>query len=315
MQIPLTTLLLVILCSVAQAQEVTTTGFGSNYDEALQNAKVSATEVAAGTFITGNRELVNGNYSESIGQYNGGIVQHVIVKSAEETDGLYKVVIKAEVNLDKVNRVIIPNNVPISTRAVDAVNNMRKALDTWNAINKASHPFTIVTDSVKFDVIDQSTVKIGYSFHAKWNPKWVDDVKQFVKVAGHSINQNTRAMVCINSLGYVSDYDCYEMSAIPHKSYLPRTIKYVVILNFRDGTSVQYETASMGVYSNHTQTQSTYYFNPYRKIRASWFRPGGEAESMDINEDITVAEYREFTVSPSEADKIAGMTIKTIYDN
>ena len=306
----LTTLLLACTCNIVQAVEVTANGYGASYDEALQNAKIAATESAASTFITGKRELNNGVYSETVGQYNGGIVQHVTVVSTEVKSGLYKVVIKADVRMDKVNRVIIPNTVDTSPRVTDAVNDMNKTLDAWDAINKASHPFSILTDDVTFHIQDQSTVKVVYRFHAMWNPKWIDDVKQLVKVAGHSVDEKTRAVVCINSVGYESPFSCDGISAIPRDNYLPGNIQYAVVLHLRNGASVQYAKASMGVYSNHTHDQSTYRFVPYRTLPSGWFTPRIEVEAMDINKDITVREVGEFTVSPTVADSITGITIE-----
>ncbi len=303
-------LMLACICNIAQAVEVTTNGYGASYDEALQNAKISATESAASTFITGKRELVNGEFSETVGQYNGGIVQRVVVISSAVKSGLYKVVIKADVQVEKVNRVIVPNTVDTSPRVTDAVGDMNKTLDAWDAINKASRPFSIVTDDVTFHIQDQSTVKVVYKFHAMWNPKWIDDVEQLVKVAGHSVDEKTRAVVCINSVGYESPFACDGMSAIPRNNYLPSDIQYAVVLHLRNGTSVQYAQASMGVYSNHTQTQSTYGFTPYRRVPSGWFTPGIEVEALDINKDITVREVGEFTVTPTVADSITGITIE-----
>jgi hypothetical protein len=148
----LTILILACTCSNVQAVEVSATGYGVNYDEALQNAKVSATEFAASTFITGKRELTNGEFSETVGQYNGGVVQRVVVDSTEVKGDLYKVVIKADVSMDKVNRVIAPNTVDTTLQATLAVNDMKKVLDAWYAIGKTSHPFAIVTDNVRFEV-------------------------------------------------------------------------------------------------------------------------------------------------------------------
>jgi hypothetical protein len=67
----------------------------------------------------------------------------------------------------------------------------------------------------------------------------------------------------------------------------------------------------MGVFSNHTQTQSTYLFHPHRRLTSGWFAPSIEVEAMDINKDITVREVREFSVSPSLADSITGVTVES----
>jgi len=303
-------LILACASSNVQAADVTATGYGASYDEALQNAKVSATESVAGTFITGKRELINGEFSETAGQYNGGVLQQVRVVSTDVKSGLYRVVITTDVQLGKVNRIIVPNTVETSPRVIDAVNDMRKTLDAWDAINKASRPFSIVTDDVKFYIQDKYSVRVVYRFHAMWNPKWIDDVKQLVKVAGHSINERTRAVVCINSVGYESDFACDGMSAIPQDNYLPRYIQYAVVLHLKDGQAIQHMKASMGVYSNHTQTQSTYLFHPHRRLPSGWFASGIEVEAMDINKDITVREIGEFTVSPILADSITGITVE-----
>ena len=64
-----TLLALALASSFAFADEVTVTGYGSNYNAALENAKVVALEKGASTFIIAESNARNGRVEEKIDQY------------------------------------------------------------------------------------------------------------------------------------------------------------------------------------------------------------------------------------------------------
>ena len=191
MKSQLLALALACACNSVQAVEVTATGYGGSSDEALQNAKVLATEYAASTFVTGKQELIDGKYKETLGQYNGGFIRHIDVKSIEVNAGIYKVTILVDVNTDKINTVVedqktatLDKNIVAKVmQSVDEIDSTKKA---WEALNSASDPFVITLDNSEYSVDDnnayhQKYVNITYHFYATWNPKWIDDAKHLVK--------------------------------------------------------------------------------------------------------------------------------------
>lgn len=179
----LSILTLACVCNVAQAIEVTAIGYGSSSDEALQNAKVLATEYAASTFVTGKQELLNGKYKETLGQYNGGLIQKFVVKSTAVHAGVYEVTILADINADKINTIITTGNVAPNTFSAQLEKIQDEHEKTRNAllaIDNASPRYGVVVDSSTYQ-IDQNETTIIYRFHVLWTPKWIDDVRQLAK--------------------------------------------------------------------------------------------------------------------------------------
>ena len=60
-----TALALLFAATFANAAEVKVTGYGSNYDSALENAKVAALEQGASTFIMSERNAKANRVNES----------------------------------------------------------------------------------------------------------------------------------------------------------------------------------------------------------------------------------------------------------
>lgn len=171
------------VCNIAQAMEVTATGYGSSSYEALQNAKVLATEYAASTFVTNKQELLNGKYKETLAQYNGGLIQKFVLKSTQIKAGVYKVTILADVNVDKINTIITTGNVApntFSSQLEKAQDEHQKTTQALVAIDNASPRFGVVVDNSTYQV-DHNETTITYKFHVLWTPKWIDDVRQLAQ--------------------------------------------------------------------------------------------------------------------------------------
>ena len=177
-------LLLAVILLVATASfaaEVTITGTGASTEEALQNAKLLATEAVAGTFITGREDLHNDQYSEHSGQYNGGVIQHYEVTSSSINNGLYSVTIHAEVDTSKINTVVVTEGAAapykFAPQVMKAASNYQRTLDAITAINTASPKFTISILSSSFALQGENTT-LTYHLQITWTPKWVDDIKK-----------------------------------------------------------------------------------------------------------------------------------------
>ena len=192
MKLILPVLILACVCSIAQAVEVTATGYGSSSDEALQNAKVLATEYAASTFVTGKQELLNGKYKEELGQYNGGLIQKFVVKSTVIKAGVYEVTILADVSADKINTIISTGNVAPNTFSAQlekAQNEHERTSQALLAIDNASPRYGVVVDSSTFQIYKNDTT-ITYKLHVQWTPKWIDDVRQLAKTINRPLRSS-----------------------------------------------------------------------------------------------------------------------------
>jgi hypothetical protein len=225
------------MCNLVQAVEVSSTGYGSSFDEALQNAKVLATEYAASTFITGKQELVDGKYKEALGQYNGGLVRKYEVTNTSTNSGMYNVTILANVDTRKVNEIITNGDVAVNVvvpqveQKIDDLNKIRAA---WQAISATSNPFAYAVDSVKYDV-DGSDMDIKYQLHMQWNPKWVDDSKQLAAAINQPINAQTHDALCWTSKKQPQP-QCSNVGVVPMEQ-LYSGLTFKATLHFIDGTT------------------------------------------------------------------------------
>ena len=222
---------------MAQAIEVTATGYGSSSDEALQNAKVLATEYAASTFVTGKQELLNGKYNETLGQFNGGLIQTFVVKSTVIKAGVYEVTILADVNADKINTIITSGNVApnrFSSQLERIQDEHRKTAQALAAIDNASPRYGVVVDSSTYQLNHNETT-ITYKFHVLWTPKWIDDVRQLARTINRPLKSSwfsrpkvdrQDSVVCFDEYRTNLPYDpslCYAMLELPdtlHRSIL-----------------------------------------------------------------------------------------------
>ena len=237
--------ILCLVCNFAQAVEVTATGYGSGSDEALQNAKVLATEYAASTFVTGKQEVIDGKYKATLGQYNGGLVQKYVVKGTAINEGVYAVTILADVNTDKINEIITNGDTATNTvvpQIEKAFDDIHKVQAAWVAISAASDPFVFAVDDVKY-VIDGEDVQSEYHLHMKWNPKWLDDAKQLAKAINHPIDEKTKEAVCWYQKKQENSI-CSDIIVLPMEQLYAR-VPFNVTLHFLDGTTelLAYEKA------------------------------------------------------------------------
>ena len=260
--------ILCFICNFAQAVEVTATGYGSSSDEALQNAKVLATEYAASTFVTGKQEVIDGKYKETLGQYNGGLVQKYVVKSTAINEGVYAVTILADVNTDKINE-IITNGDTATNKAVpqieQAYNDINKIKAAWVAISAASDPFVFAVDNIKYELDpgDTKTVFSRYSLHMQWNPKWVDDARQLAKTMNHPIDEKTSGAVCWD--GKKQKILCGNVSVVPMDQLYDRVV-FDVTLHFLDGTTELIKQTQ----AYAPATPALYTYNKWFRIMPTW---------------------------------------------
>jgi hypothetical protein len=250
MKLTILALILAGVCNMAQAIEVTATGYGSSSDEALQNAKVLATEYAASTFVTGKQELLNGKYKETLGQYNGGLIEKFVVKSTRIKTGIYEVTILADVNADKINTIITTGNVApntFSSQLERIQDEYRKTAEALAAIENTTPRFGVVVDSSTYQVDDNRTT-ITYRFHVLWTPKWIDDVRQLAKAINRSLKtgwfsrariDRQESVVCFNEYRTNQPYNpdtCFAMLELPDT--LHHTILIKATIHRIDGTQI-----------------------------------------------------------------------------
>lgn len=190
------------LLTGASATEVEATGYGSNFDQQLKNAKLDALQKVVGTFIVGDQQYSSEDKKvfEKIYEYHGGYIKDFDIIDVQSD----KVIIKADVEVVKDNRIIINEG-----SAVDSIS-LNQML---NIHNRKSEILKTLDDPKKAFAISSSDSKVTAKNHLvnfstnnviTWQPKWISDLKTFVthsevegsshtnvreKVAGSVLNQ------------------------------------------------------------------------------------------------------------------------------
>lgn len=166
---------LLFLTSVAVAEEVKVTGYGANYNSALENAKVAALEKGASTFMIGESTARNNRVTEEIDQYNGGIINKYEVVGQRRTDSGVEVTIVADV-VPKNNKVLhgkTPFNVNF-----DEYQQRERIVNRLDNVGKAIHA-TVVNNQTK---IGRYETTVRGTVLLQWQPKWLSDMKSLGKV-------------------------------------------------------------------------------------------------------------------------------------
>lgn len=174
-----TLLLLCVVAGLCNAEEVVTTGYGDNFDSALRNAKITAIEKVTGTWINSEHKVHNGNLTEDIVQYNGGVIKKYEVLSYSNNE----VKIKADVDVIKDNRV--------GSKSATISEEMRSKLierqSNTDQIYKAVKSLDDKNKALRLDVKNIEYVNKG-SFtqvfvigNLVWIPKWQSDVRSLAE--------------------------------------------------------------------------------------------------------------------------------------
>lgn len=242
-----------LVCNLSQAAEVTATGYGGSYEESLQNAKVLATEQAASTFITSKQELIDGKFKEILKQYSGGLVRKYKVTNTLINKGVYEITITADVNADKINKIIENGEsspMAVAAQIEKAIDEHDKTASALTAISAISNPFAVVVDGAEYVLTDDGeTIRATYHMHLVWNPKYVDDLKQLVTAVDRNSGSSAKE-ICFGSKS-ANNFRCGGITILPNNNLwrqrsIPATIQYA------DGRTSRPVFASM--FTDHHST-------------------------------------------------------------
>lgn len=182
-----TLLALLFACSSALAEEVTVTGYGTNYHAALDNAKVSALEKGASTFIIAESNARNGRVDEKIDQYNGGVIKTYRIVEHRSTPIGYEVTIVADV-VPK-NNTVKRTTTPLDLQ-FDEYEKRERVVRRLDDVGKAIHA-NIANPQTK---IGRDETTISTNIELSWQSKWLSDMKLFTSTINEKgkTTSNTR---------------------------------------------------------------------------------------------------------------------------
>jgi hypothetical protein len=172
------------------AEVVTVTGYGQDYNQSLTNAKIAALEKVAGTFIISDTSWkTDETVFEQIKQYNGGVIKsYDIIKSSE-----HEVTIKADVDVNKDNRILFQSNSidpKVKDELASSIDNYNKKRAIINELDNPKKAFFVKTGDMQFKPQGQF-VNIKIDNQMLWQPKWISDVESFTKLSGNEGSTHT----------------------------------------------------------------------------------------------------------------------------
>ena len=290
---------------LAHPVEVTTSGYGSTYKEAVNNAKMNATEKATNTFITSKQESVQGKFKERIAQYNGGFITSVNVTDTEMFQGQYKVTIDANVDIEKINTVIESPTVDITDKTISDFNKILHheldATDAWNALDEVSDRFAVAIMDHSFDV-DGRYVNAIYKIGVVWNPKWFDDAKklsQATSIPLQSVPENNPIAMCFSA------DECFFQSKFPAMR-TPEIMKFNVVMTYDNGQETQV-----------IQRGLTTPFIAFGKLQigsSGWFSKKYDTLTMSMNKRSINYLNLDFRIESTKFGHLKSITITPIKD-
>ncbi len=183
--------LLACLSLGAQAAEVTVTGYGKSVDEALTNAKTAAVGQVTGTFVTGQSTLDGDTYRSRTDQYNGGRIRKHEILSVDEENGLFVVRIRADVDTDKINTVIVSNGAEVPALVADQLDQARddheKTRRIVEALDDPAQAFAVEVTKVTYRNRGELT-DLTIEGQIVYSPKWYDDVRVMARTIGRKVD-------------------------------------------------------------------------------------------------------------------------------
>jgi hypothetical protein len=193
-----TLLSLLIMSSIASAEEVRVTGYGATYNSALENAKTQALEKGASTFIIGENRARNGHVTEEIDQYNGGVIKTYTIVSRNSTHIGYEVEIIADV---------VPKN---NSMKRNSGTSLDIDFEDYDKRERVVRHLDNVSTAIRADVMPTShkigryETTVNTNVVLSWQPKWISDMKSFASVVNQKGNtsNNIRDRVTGSAISY-----------------------------------------------------------------------------------------------------------------
>jgi len=179
-----TVLALLFAATFANAAEVKVTGYGSNYDAALENAKVAALEQGASTFIMSERNAKGNRVDESIDEYTSGVIKSYKITNQARTPIGYEVTIIADV-------------VPKDNTIRKGSGNFSPDFKEYERREKIVSKLDNIGNAIYADVknpdykIGRYDTTVYADVIISWQPKWVSDAKSFSKTIGEKGSTST----------------------------------------------------------------------------------------------------------------------------
>lgn len=196
--------------------EVTITGQGTTYEQAIADAKTHALNKVNGSFMISDTQTQDQHQTTRTSEYSGGVIRSFAVKNVEDQGGLFVVTIKAVVQYGKNNVVTSSNTDPVWRENIGAVlEEQQRQKQFVPSLGNQPVYIATITGVQATARANYAELKIGYN--VTWSQKYVDDIKTFANTAGRLIQNgdpSTMYAVCFGTTaGWRPEEKCRDISA------------------------------------------------------------------------------------------------------
>jgi hypothetical protein len=210
--------LLLIVSMIATATEIVAVGHGSTEESALLHAKQEATNQVVGSFLFGRTDIDGNSVRENIHQYNGGFVRKYEVLSSVVAHGVHEVAIRADVDADKINNVIVSTGKDVSPDAIDGATNAdesaEKLFNVLHVLMNEKEKFATTVKTIEYKT-HGATTRVTIKFDIVWSPKWYDDLYTAAKASGPELSNSADREFGVCFMGdkkfLYTPIECYDL--------------------------------------------------------------------------------------------------------
>lgn len=226
---------LLIACSLVfsanvLAEVVVVKGYGKTYESALASAKIAAVEKVTGTWVTGEQRYKDGNYKESMVEYNGGVIKKYDVLRYDQDSGV--IIIQADVDVHKDNRASSSSakiSQTVRQKLADSQEKYEKVEKSISYLNSPERAFTGTVSSVDYRNMGGMT-QITINTIVTWTPKWTSDVEELGKTVGmegrYSSNNEQRVTGALGNAFFAVNPLAVGLASVAYAAARPKDTEY-----------------------------------------------------------------------------------------
>lgn len=161
--------------SSKDSAKVISRGYGSDYDEQLLNAQISALSNAVGSFIIGDTVFNSekDKVIQNIKEYHGGYIEsyNIIATGSDYVE------IEAVVKITKDNRLYVPKDNEIDIE--NELNNYKNKRGIIDYLDDPMQAFVVKVNGIDIKP-EPYTMTFKINAQIMWQPKWTSDLETFV---------------------------------------------------------------------------------------------------------------------------------------
>lgn len=174
-------LVFLLICTNAESKIVTAKGFGSTESKALKQAKNTAIEMVAGSWMNAESKLTGEELSTNSQSFTTGVIESFDIIERGRERGEAFIVIKASV-INRKDNSIKDNSLNVNPDQVSQlVSNQKHIFESFKSMDDVDKALSFKTKKIDYSVSNASSVILTITGKVTFQPKWETDYKELIK--------------------------------------------------------------------------------------------------------------------------------------